>query len=247
MFSLLPTLAVHRPGHIAVVVAFALIMSAWCRHGRSLKRRDPARELRHRRAAGYALLALSTVMALWYLLPDNFDVNWSFPLHICDLGGFIGPLALITRRRFFRVLLYFWGFGLTTQGFIQPIIEQGPDHIRFYLFWLNHSIVLAAAIYDVAVGGYKPQPVHLGATIFGTLVYAWLIFAFNQLVGANYLFIGPGKPGESTVIDVLGRYPQRVVFIFALAVAAMAIAYLPWPIARQIAAVRAERRDNPAA
>lgn len=229
MPPLIFTLAVHRPGQIAVVVVFAVVMVVLCRVGRRLGER----ERRFRTALGIVTLAISLLIAAWYALHERFDPSWMLPLHICDLAGFIAPLALLTRWRPARIVTYFWAFGLTTQGFITPIVAEGPDSVRFYAFWLNHAIVVGCAIYDLVVARLRPTGRDLLATLAGTLAYAGAIFLLNRALDWNYLFLGPSKPGATTIIDALGPYPLRVAWIILLAGLAMSLAYLPWAILRR--------------
>jgi uncharacterized membrane protein YwaF len=63
-------------------------------------------------------------------------------------------------------------------------------------------------------------------------VYAGAVIPVDLMVGANYGFLGPGKPGLPTVVDFLGPWPARLAVIFALVAGVMALLMLPWRFVR---------------
>ncbi len=152
------------------------------------------------------------------------DLHESLPLHFCDIAALIGPLALLEgnrrRRTLWRNLLFFWGFALTTQGLVTPTVDHGPTHPRFYLFWLNHGSVVGIALYDTVVRGYRPTWHDLGVALSVTYGYAAALIPLNLALGVNYGFTGPSTPSVSTVIDALGPWPLRLLWM-ALIVAAV--------------------------
>ena len=229
--SALLTLAVHRPGHIGAVIVTALVVWWCCYVGRRMKRFGAEGLFRRVLAAATAVVTL-TVTVGWMIILHNGGEGGVLPLHICDMAGLIAPLVLFFRVRWLRAVLYFWAMGLTTQGFVTPIEQSGPDNVRFFLFWVNHGLVVGVAIYDLVVGGFRPSRADLLRTIGITGAYATAIFFFNRVMGENYLFIGDSKPDEPTLIDALGAYPLRVVWMFLLAALALCLAQVPWEVAR---------------
>ena len=78
----------------------------------------------------------------YYVLIEQ-DWTDSLPLHICDLAGLVGPVALLSRWRLMRTTLHFWAFGLTIWGLLTPTLTHGPEHIRYWLFWISHCAVIS--------------------------------------------------------------------------------------------------------
>ncbi len=162
------------------------------------------------------------------------DLGESLPLHFCDLAALIGPLALLIpgpttgqnfrgktfRGRFLRTVLFFWGFALTTQGLVTPTVEHGPDHPRFFLFWLNHGSVVLLALYDTVVRRYRPRYRDVWIAILVTWVYAAALVPINLAMQTNYGFTGNTTPEVPTILDSLGAWPGRL-FWMALVVAAV--------------------------
>jgi hypothetical integral membrane protein (TIGR02206 family) len=177
---------------------------------------------------GGLILSRMTVEIIWYMTPGNFQMHESLPLQYCDLAPWIAAIALLTRRRWARTILYFWGFGLCSQAFITPIVEFGPAHTRFWWFWIGHTHIVGSAIYDVIARGYRPSWSDFRIALSVSLVYCLALAVFNAFTGFNYGFVGPSKPGNATIIDLLGPYPWRIATLIAVATALLALLTLVW-------------------
>jgi hypothetical integral membrane protein (TIGR02206 family) len=208
-----------------VVVAFLLVAIALVILGRS------SRDARSDRALDRGLAITCFVVWIiingWWLVPRNFDLSYSLPLHVCDITCLVAPLVLIWPARWLRAILYFWGIGLSLQGFIQPDLRDGPARLGFWFFWANHFVVVGIAVYDLA-RGYRPGWRDLGIAVGATLVYLAIILPIDILWSLNYGYVGPAKPSQPTLIDHLGPWPWRVFALVGLAWAVMAVMVLPW-------------------
>jgi hypothetical integral membrane protein (TIGR02206 family) len=184
---------------------------------------------------GQLLGALALVywlcLQVWWNFPVRFGNDYRLPLQVCDLAGLIAGLALLSGVKWLNTTLYFWAFALSTQAFITPIVREGPALARFWQFFESHTIIVGAAVYIVAVRGYRPL---FKDYLFGigiTVLYAAIILPLNRLTGWNYGYIGPSKPDAPTLIDALGPWPWRLLPLTGLVVGAMLIVWLPWVLA----------------
>jgi uncharacterized membrane protein YwaF len=91
-------------------------------------------------------------------------------------------------------------------------------------------VILAVPVYDVAVRGYRPTWRDYAVALATLVLYAVVVIPVNLLVGANYGFIGPDLPGRPTLMDHLGDWPLRLVWLFALAAVGLALLMLPWVV-----------------
>ena len=159
---------------------------------------------------------------VWWLLPSNFDLGVSLPLQLCDLAVWIAPFALLTQNRTLRALLFFWGLGLSTQAFVSPIVDGGPGTVEFWLFWIGHTQIIGSAAYDTAVLGFRPKArdfiIVSGISIATTIA----MLGFNMATGTNYWYVGNSSPDKPTIVDLLGPWPLRVVWMMLLGLGVMA-------------------------
>lgn len=223
--------------HLGAVAVCAGLLFLMVQAGRVLS--HEGRELSYRRGLGIAGLIVWLGINAWYALPAQFDLAETLPLHVCDLGNLLAAVMLLLARapRLLRAVVYFWAFALTIHGFITPVVEEGPMSPGYWLFWLNHSVVVGFAIYDLAVLGFRPTFRDLLAAAAVTAGYVLVVLPINLLGGWNYGFVGRDLPEVGTIVNVLGPWPQRVFLLAGLGFAAFVLVWLPW------LAVRLFKRD----
>jgi Integral membrane protein (intg_mem_TP0381) len=155
------------------------------------------------------------------------------PLRLQRSGGAAG--ALDPQPLGPRATLYFWSFTLTLQAFIQPLVSNGPAHLAFWAFWAGHTIIMASAVYDIAVLGFRPDWRDVRRVIIVSLAYVAVVTPVNLALGTNYGFIGNPPPGRNIppFIDAMGPWPGRALIVMGLATIGFVLALLPWRFASQ--------------
>ena len=220
--------------HAVTVLVCVGVMLGLCAWGRRLGHTTPA-ELRLRWAMAIAGFAWQCVSVSWFLRPVTFTWGNSLPLQICDLIGLLAPIALISPYRLPRTLVYFFGIGLSTQAFVTPVVRDGPVYFGFWIFWINHIIIVGFGLYEVLVKRYRPALRDLLMAVIAGMVYVVCMLILNHLMraqGANYGFIGNVDMGKPTLADSLGPWPWRVVWMGVLANTTFVVLWAIWPIGR---------------
>jgi len=196
--------------------------------GRRANRRGGAASITRRvAAAGIFFWLVQQVFAFGF----DWKPAYSWPLHVCDLAGILGPIALLTRIRLLRTTVYFWTMGLAVWGVVTPTLWKGPDTLTFWLFWINHGGVMLFAIYDVAVRGYRPTFGDWGWACMVSLAYVAVVVPLNLAhPGWNYGYLGDVAVGRKTPLDWLPAWPWRLLAIEVLGALMMLLAWLPWGV-----------------
>jgi len=161
-----------------------------------------------------AILALRGGVIVWNLRPSEFDWSHSLPL--------------VRPSQWARALTYFWGLALSLQAILTPDIGTGISELAFWVFWLHHALIEGAAFYLIFVKDYRPGWRDLGIAVGLGLAYVALLFPLDALMSYNYGYLGRARPGQPSLIDVLGEWPGRVAVITALGALAMTILLVPW-------------------
>lgn len=199
--------------HALALAAVAVLTIGWITFGRR-NRGGAATSLE--RLLAWSNLLIWFAAHLWWLLPPALDTRTTLPLQLCHLAAVCASIALLTRARWARTLVYFWGIGLSTQALLTPSITDPPASIWFWGFWHQHGFLLAAAAYDLAVHAYRPGWRDFRLACTATLGYLAAILPVNRWLGANYGFVGDSRPETPSIVDVLGPWPERLLIIVAL-------------------------------
>lgn len=225
--------------HGVVLVTFAVVTALVCALGR--RWRGTGGLARAERAAGALMIVLWLAATAYWLVPANFRIEEALPIHMCDLTGLIAPLVLLTGRPALRALLYFWGLGLSIHGMLTPVLADGPAHPQFWLFWLTHSAIIGTAVYDLVVGGYRPDRRDWMLAIGWCAVWLLVVLGVNLSLDVNYGYVGSVTPERPTIIDQLGPWPGRVFIMIGAVLGLFTTMWLPWEWAGRRAPSPAER------
>lgn len=185
-------------------------------------------------------MALAAAVAtLWFsyqaydFTQHGFDPRYTLPLQISDVSAVIAALVFIRPSRGLQSMAYFWGLALGTQAVITPDLAGGPSSLSFWAFWLYHFFVVGAGVYVVAVHRFRPEWKDLRFALLMGVLYAAVMFTIDLAFDLNYGYLGRFTPSRPTLLDVLGPWPLRVVFMILLGAAGMTLLWLPWLAVRR--------------
>jgi len=217
--------------HLVASVFFGGLMTLAIREGlrrRALNDRG-ASEHAFGRYWGIGILIYQAMETAWWLLPGNFVVEKSLPLAMCDLAAWTAGITLITRNRSARVLLYYWGLCLSSQAFLTPILHegQGMGTVRFWFFYIGHTNIVGAALYDLIVRRFRPRLADWWFTVLVSMAYVALIVPLNIGLNVNYGFMGP-TDDQAGVVKLMPGWPWRVHAVIAGGFVLYIIATVPW-------------------
>jgi len=218
--------------HGVVVIASAALVIGFVWLGR--RWRGSPRQRRLELAVGWLGLAQYLAYLVWFGRAEGWDLKTVLPLQMCDVTAMAAVWVLVggvgegVGRRRAQTLVYFWGVVFSSQGFVTPTVRWGLESPGFWFFWATHLLILAAACYAVAVRRYRPTVGDCALAVAVSFVYLAVALSANAMLGSNYGYVGRGLPGAATIVDALGPWPLRVVWIALLGLAGMGLALLPW-------------------
>ncbi|MCB1229672.1 MAG: TIGR02206 family membrane protein [Verrucomicrobiae bacterium] len=210
-----------------IVFAFVRLIRNWRAIPDSEKRHAKLHRLRLFIGCGCLAAWLMNVIFWAVLTPFRWDQ--SLPLQFCNLANLIGAVAVMRRSgRLFKSVLYFWATTLCIWAFITPVLGSGPDRLEFWIFWIYHIFIPLAVLETFLVQGFRPGFPDLKNTVLFTLTFTLLMALIDRIFGWNYGFVGPSTPENPTLLDVLGPYPLRLLWMILIASGLFLLVWLPW-------------------
>ncbi|MDF1849365.1 MAG: TIGR02206 family membrane protein [Verrucomicrobiales bacterium] len=215
------------PTHVVTVLAcllVAILLTLWGHRTRSLP--DHHSKLRWGIALGSLLSWIATVA--YGLQPSLFQWESALPLHFCNLANLIGAVAILYRSRIAQALLYFWSLSLCIWAFLTPFLLVGPNELWFWIFWIYHLFIPVCFCWILFIDGFRPGWKDLKIALIFTTGFTLSLAILNAFTGWDYGFVGPGKPGQPSPIDLLGPYPLRILWMLMIGAALFTLLVLPW-------------------
>ena len=222
----MPAFSTGSPLHAAMLIVIAAALALATLGRRRATDVVAARRIEQRIAIGY--LVLWTATFVWLNRQPDFDPTTDWPLQLCHWAAVAAALGLMTQRRVFRTLAYFWGLALCTQALVTPNLTDGPATWPFWFFWSTHAMTVVVPLYDVLARGFRPAWRDYAIACAGAALYVAIVLPIDLASGWNYGFVGPSRPEVPTIVDLLGPWPRRLLHIAALAAGVMALLMLPW-------------------
>jgi len=210
--------------HITCVIGFFVVTVVVLLASRRV--RKPATFRSVELAIAAAGLLVSIAVNIWWLRPGNFSWQKSLPLQLCDVVGMIAPFAMLIQARPLLTLLHFWGFGLCSQWIFTPVTETGPDTADFWISFILHSSILGTAWFAYFASGYRPSWRDWRFAVITGVLYTLAMIPIDIALGSNYGYVGNSIPNGRTLVNVLGPWPLRVVWMTILGVLALTIVKL---------------------
>ncbi len=212
--------------HVTTLLGCAALIAGIVFLGKRSSGRGQARGFT--KGLAFFALGLWGVTQTYGFLPAHFEGRSSFPFQWCDVSALIAPLALLTGRRALRAVTYFWAFAFAPVAFATPTLDEGPGHPMFWFFWLGHSMIIACALHDIVVLGFRPGWRDFGINSVIAAGYVVFLLLINIPTGWNYGFVGASTPDVKTPIDALGAWPLRVVWLCLVAHVVFVVLIAPW-------------------
>lgn len=202
-----------------VVVLVSIVLAALL-IGYGKKQPSQGRRRLRLRYGWTALLLQIAHNTYWIVFREGSGNEW--PLHLCDLAGFVAVAAFLTGSRPMGVLLYFWGSALSSLAFVIPVLTAGPATVEFWSFWLSHWVIVAGGVYLVLVERAMPTLRSAIVTALLTIGYGLLMIPVNEAMGTNYAYVARDSPPAA----FLGAWPvPRLVLLGASVAVLVTVAY----------------------
>lgn len=236
-----PKFALFGPLHLTMLSAIlvaALLWVWWARAHPGPSRRRHAEEM-----LAFANLALWIVIRLYLITPEQFRWSVWVPLGMCDIVSLLASLKLLNPyNRWLSIALYFGGIGLCTNALITPDLSEGPQQFEFWAFWLRHAVIMVVAIYDLAVLRFRPDWDDWRRACCAGLAYIALVSTVNIPFQVNFGFMGDSLPGNPSVLDFLGPWPLRLLWVVLIVGALWALMVAPWLLRKRKSENRGQRK-----
>ncbi|WP_022873218.1 TIGR02206 family membrane protein [Nesterenkonia alba] len=176
--------------------------------------------------AGWVLLVISVMYTVWLLLPGQWDLEQSLPLHYSDALRYITAYALIRRAQWAVAVTYFWGLTLNSQALVTPHPTMLDFSVNAGFYWVTHIAVLLAPL-ALLTTGWRPQWRDFAVAYGLAAAWAGLVMPANAVLGTNYAFLNRPPDGAS-LIDFLGPWPVYVFWLAVLVAVVWALMTWPW-------------------
>jgi len=208
---------------IALTIALPFILAAFVR-----KSRWPRSE----RIIGLLLAGLLVINYVGYeiYLAATVGLEWKkvLPFQLCDWAMAAIVVAVLTGRKRWIEVAYFWGIGGTLQAILTPDLKFAFPHIRFLTFFITHSGIVVAIAFMMIVKKFRPHWFSIVRVFAWSELYFVLTLTVDLLTGENYGYL-LHPPASASLLDFLSH--NHVLYLLEMHLLALVfylVLYLPF-------------------
>lgn len=225
-----PVFPVFGPGHL---LALFLIIAIPVALGVCARWTDSARfDLAV--AIGLSLMLAANYLGFAQYIWQHHLLYWksALPFQLCDWAMVTIIVSLLTKRRSWTEVSYFWGIGGTFQALLTPDLPVNFPDIRAISFFIHHGTIVAGVIYLLIARRFRPTLGSVGRTLAWSQLYLVVTLLVDYVTGENYGFL-LHKPAVASILDYLSD--MRWLYILemeGLALIFFAVLYAPFAFGR---------------
>ena len=181
------------------------------------------------RILGLSAITLELIKPfIWHY---GMDFPWSrlIPIHMCNLSTLFIGIFLLTERRIFFEVSFFWGIGGGINALLTPDVPLTFPDPQYILFFFGHGLLLVCIVYACKALKNRPTLKSVKNGIYFSLAVLPIIYVINILIGppANYWYVAEKPPGLN-VTSLMRDEPYHMIDIYILAVIVCYLIYLPY-------------------
>ena len=211
------------------LVTLLLILAAAFLFPLFIKNSDLSNKVLIAKVLGFSVITLElTKPFIWHYWMD-FPWIKLIPIHMCNLSTLFIGIFLLTEKRIFFEVSFFWGIGGGINALITPDIPKTFPDPQFILFFIGHGLLIIAIAYACIALKNRPTLSSVKNGIYVSLSILPIIYVVNMLLGppANYWYLGTKPIGES-ILDFFPEPPLHIPLLIIIGAVLFFIIYSPY-------------------
>jgi hypothetical integral membrane protein (TIGR02206 family) len=211
--------------HVAAVAATAVAAAASVPAGRG------PHAVMFSHALAVLILGTYAVEHATFVARGTWALDFNLPLHLTDVVTIIAALALWTARPLLVELTYFWALTASLQAVLTPDLNAEFPSVFYWTYFVTHGGAVVAAVHLVLGRRITPRAGAVRRAFAATACVAAAAAVGDLATGGNYMFLRE-KPGEPSLLDVMGPWPWYIATGAALGLALFWLLDTPFRRAR---------------
>jgi len=215
------------PIHLVVIAVVAVAIALTVTFRRRLRARAGVRRAVPLVCLGVAMV-LEVAYHVWTYVNDlDFWFNF-WPLELCSISPWLSVALLSTHSRAVFEIFYFVSIGGLMAVLFPSFGPYGPDHFRFWHFFVVHAYAVWLNAWFLSVEGYRLRRTAFLRLLAFAVPFAALVRLIDWRFDVNYMYLR-GPSATASPLDVLGSPPWYFVNLLLLALAIFFLMYLVAP------------------
>ena len=203
------TFQVFSIEHIISIIVIILVFIAFFRFNKVLGINDKSRSFLF--VLAFIMISLDLSEDLVRVFTGFYSIRKDLPLQLCSIGVYLGAFTLVSRKKIFFDLIFYWGFVGATNAILTPDGNLFELRIFFFYSQAYHAALIFAVLWLMIKYDMRMRYGSILKVVISTNIIVGLLSILNYALDSNYMFLRQIPNSVSPFL--MGEWPVYIIMV----------------------------------
>ena len=203
------TFQVFSIEHIISIIVIILVFIAFFRFNKVLGINDKSRSFLF--VLAFIMISLDLSEDLVRVFTGFYSIRKDLPLQLCSIGVYLAAFTLVSRKKIFFDLIFYWGFVGATNAILTPDGNLFELRIFFFYSQAYHAALIFAVLWLMIKYDMRMRYGSILKVVISTNIIVGLLSILNYALDSNYMFLR--QIPESVSPFLMGEWPVYIIMV----------------------------------
>ena len=203
------TFQVFSIEHIISIIIIILVFIAFLRFNKVLGINDNSRTFLF--VMAFIMISLDLSEDLVRVFTGFYSIRKDLPLQLCSIGVYLAAFTLVSRKKIFFDLIFYWGFVGATNAILTP--DGNLFELRTFFFYSQayHAALIFAVLWLMIKYDMRMRYGSILKVVISTNIIVGLLSILNYALDSNYMFLRQIPNSVSPFL--MGEWPVYILMV----------------------------------
>lgn len=203
------TFQVFSMEHIISILVIILVFIALLRFNKVLGINDKSRSFLF--VLAFIMISLDLSEDLVRVFTGFYSIRKDLPLQLCSIGVYLAAFTLVSRKKIFFDLIFYWGFVGATNAILTPDGNLFELRIFFFYSQAYHAALIFAILWLMIKYDMRMRYGSILKVVISTNIIVGLLSILNYALDSNYMFLRQIPNSVSPFL--MGEWPVYILMV----------------------------------
>ena len=203
------TFQVFSIEHITSIIVIILVFIAFLRFNKVLGINDNSRTFLF--VMAFIMISLDLSEDLVRVFTGFYSIRKDLPLQLCSIGVYLAAFTLVSRKKIFFDLIFYWGFVGATNAILTPDGNLFELRIFFFYSQAYHAALIFAVLWLMIKYDMRMRYGSILKVVISTNIIVGLLSILNYALDSNYMFLRQIPNSVSPFL--MGEWPVYILMV----------------------------------
>ena len=203
------TFQVFSIEHIISIIVIIFVFIAFLRFNKVLGINDNSRTFLF--VMAFIMISLDLSEDLVRVFTGFYSIRKDLPLQLCSIGVYLAAFTLVSRKKIFFDLIFYWGFVGATNAILTPDGNLFELRIFFFYSQAYHAALIFAVLWLMIKYDMRMRYGSILKVVISTNIIVGLLSILNYALDSNYMFLRQIPNSVSPFL--MGEWPVYILMV----------------------------------